>query len=245
MVFISVALGSYAFLFIALKNICSEGYIQFPVVLSAPVSPSLFAGFDAVGPPSFAAAVSRDVGVARGMEETSRWVPRRREARMPGGDVGVDVLGFWSSCVESQPSAWRGECGDCGGGAAALAACALARACLSHASRVLSSTGQAAAEEEESGGDIRTGRDQIVVCGALGDARSRFWKKFSVGRNAGVLIGCMSDGSDFTALEGYIGSGMQLRAWSYSLRLGIEDSNSLNLSFSHLCPFFFPIYRYL
>lgn len=66
MVRMSVSSGLYALRFIASKNICSLGYIQLPVFLSAPVSFSLFAGL--------ADAATGCDGKARGIVDISRSV---------------------------------------------------------------------------------------------------------------------------------------------------------------------------
>lgn len=80
----------------ASKNMRSEGYIQFPDALSAPVSFSLFAG-RSVGTP----------GVERGIVLISRSVPRRAFERRPvvvGAGEDVD----WSR-VEESHDCWTGE----------------------------------------------------------------------------------------------------------------------------------------
>src|ERR1700755_1484818 len=118
----------------ASKNICSEGYIQFPVFLSAPVSFSLFAGL--------ALELLCDEGsdgIARGIVDTSRCVASRNDDSIL---EDCDAVGDWANCEESQ-EVWTGDCdGAAGGWGVALAFWAFA--CLSHASRVLWSTGQAA-----------------------------------------------------------------------------------------------------
>ena len=126
----------------ASKNICSEGYIKFPLFSSLPVSRSLFAG---------RAGCCDGIGseVARGMVEISRCVPSRNEDSIEGLE-DVD----WSSCEESQ-DVWRGASGFAGvGGGATLGGCGFGgwfwvRACLSHASLALWSTGHAAAGSSE------------------------------------------------------------------------------------------------
>jgi len=106
----------------ASKNICSEGYTQFPL-LSFPLSTSLFAG------------PSLGVDVARGIVEISRSVPRpSRDRSRPGERI------LWSIWEESQLSPagmGRGDVGDEEGGRG----CGIGgpwpvlRACSSHASR--------------------------------------------------------------------------------------------------------------
>lgn len=122
----------------ASKNMRSEGYIQFPVVLSAPVSPSLFAGLGLpwVPPP----LLEPGVDIARGIVDTSRVVPSPMEDRMPRFEARF--LGDCSVCEGSRPVAWRGDAAGVGaGGCGDAPFCSFA--CLSHASRVLWSTGQA------------------------------------------------------------------------------------------------------
>jgi len=77
----------------ASKNICSDGYIQLPLFLSWPLSASLFAGLSEGGPES-------SEGMALGMVETSRSLPRRSLERM--GELGEDAV--WFIWEESQLS---------------------------------------------------------------------------------------------------------------------------------------------
>jgi hypothetical protein len=82
----------------------------------------------------------------------------------------LDLVVDWSICEESHPSDWRGLCGD--GGVAPGGVWVLA--CLSQASLVLWSTGQAAAgSSEEDIANIEGTRGWFVGldgdgCGALG-----------------------------------------------------------------------------
>lgn len=89
-----------AFLFIASKNIFSDGYIQLPLALT-PLSFSLFAGLE---------SAESSTGEARGIVEITRWVPspysdepagvlastagdgaeENQREKSPGGAVGGD-----------------------------------------------------------------------------------------------------------------------------------------------------------
>lgn len=132
------------FLFIASKNIFSEGYIQFPLAL-VPPSFSLFAGFE----PSESSS-----GDARGIVETTRCVPS------PVDTAAASAGGVEEKNRENSPG--------CAGGVwlissesqalPLLAALALAAPgndavgfAFNHAARVLSSTGHTSAGASASG----------------------------------------------------------------------------------------------
>lgn len=132
----------------ASKNIFSEGYTQLPVLASAPVSVSWLTGQAAVVAPG---------SEERGMVETTRDSARSR----PGLDGGDEVcVGCGCCCCEvvedelrkgmRQPQTDDVEVGldsvEDDGGCDGLVSCAwAARACASHASLLLWSTGQASA----------------------------------------------------------------------------------------------------
>lgn len=105
----------------ALKNISSEGYIQFPVLLSKPDSCSLFAGRARASGAEWEDGVAPGaLGSARGIVLTSLSVPRRSWESIPALDF---FEGDWSSCEESQPSAWSGVAG--GGNEGLTVGCAV------------------------------------------------------------------------------------------------------------------------
>lgn len=136
----------FTFLFIASKNIFSEGYIQFPFSLT-PLSFSLFAGFapselstgDALGIVEITRCVSSPFGAAGasagGGEE------KKRE-KSPGIGAGGD----WSISSESQELPLLAALGPAD--APGKEAVGLD---FSHAARVFSSTGQTSAGASDSG----------------------------------------------------------------------------------------------
>jgi len=139
-VFISFASLLYPFLFIASKNIFSEGYIQFPLSLT-PLSFSLFAGL---------APASWLTGEARGIVEISRSTPRDFGASDRGAGVenlekspfGDRAGGVWSIVLESQLFPWLAKLASL---VAPGKAAVLEGFDLSHAARVAGSTGQTSA----------------------------------------------------------------------------------------------------
>ncbi|KAK5634297.1 hypothetical protein RRF57_010010 [Xylaria bambusicola] len=87
----SAARGSWPLRFIASKNMRSDGYIQFPVARSAPVSCSLFAR-DGAEWSLLMSLLPAGIDV-RGIVETSRSMPREEWLGIVLGGAGLDVVG--------------------------------------------------------------------------------------------------------------------------------------------------------